>query len=612
MQVFHKEWQQTLKFRLEGQHSKCTECEKFKQYIRIAQSAAEKQMIRQNYSQHIQGMLEDRKVDAVLIQRATDYDLLNLTIDSMDCAKWKCPRNLAGTKEFSALWRPECTFTAVLTEGHSENFFLMNQNIVKDSDLMMTLLSRAIHRAVQHLQERNKPTPRMVRVHCDNAPGETKNQHVLRWLGWLVHRGIFEEAHLTSFRVGHSHGAVDERFAAIRLLLADSMELQDPDDFMSKVQKLKGRSGRSVHVEQVHASGAFKQMFAGMQDIALTGHTQSKTHSQANKEAPHCFQLRKRRNALLDPGDPPITEIPGFPPHEDDIILRLSSPEEAQPPLTFVPVSHWATVQSACPEEAPRRAFTEKQVHEFTKTASVVAGQPWGLRRASQYLKDLIADTGAGPMMPNISLALTAPAVAEPVHARAEAITAEDLRFSNRPPTHVAVKAKATAAKSKTRKREVATTDSHRDSAKNRRIETDGPGQDAHANPELPSSEEVDLPPSPGSAAAGPEMAPATGASSTQGCPESMRGRSGAPERIAVPEAPPPAAQPVMKRPAAAKASSQLPKQLGRLPFPDDVNDKLGCPKCNHNRRIGRQRCRKAVGLILNTEKTAWVWANCT
>ena len=69
-----------------------------------------------DYTAHIQDMLSDRKLDAKLRARARAHPekLLNLSIDSMDVAKWKCPRNLAAAKDFQSLWRPECTFTVVL------------------------------------------------------------------------------------------------------------------------------------------------------------------------------------------------------------------------------------------------------------------------------------------------------------------------------------------------------------------------------------------------------------------------------------------------------------------------------------------------------------------
>ena len=50
---------------------------------------------------------------------------------------------------------------------------------------------------------------------------------------------------MTQFRVGHSHGAPDQRFAAVRTILADATELQDPGDFIEKVKLLKPRPGRT-------------------------------------------------------------------------------------------------------------------------------------------------------------------------------------------------------------------------------------------------------------------------------------------------------------------------------------------------------------------------------
>ena len=57
------------------------------------------------------------------MSRVLGRTMVALTIDSMDCAKFKCPRRLSASKEFQKLWRPENTFTAVLADRCSEDYY---------------------------------------------------------------------------------------------------------------------------------------------------------------------------------------------------------------------------------------------------------------------------------------------------------------------------------------------------------------------------------------------------------------------------------------------------------------------------------------------------------
>ena len=49
-----------------------------------------------------------------------------LTIDGMDQAKFRMPRNLALTKQFEKAWRPQEHLVAVVADGVANCFFLMS------------------------------------------------------------------------------------------------------------------------------------------------------------------------------------------------------------------------------------------------------------------------------------------------------------------------------------------------------------------------------------------------------------------------------------------------------------------------------------------------------
>ena len=206
VRVFHSDYQQILKFRHETQHAKCNDCERYKQLRRISHAPSDIKQINDEQKEHLGAMMMDREMYTKLCHLAREGKILSLDIDSMDCAKWRVPRNLASTKQFEALWRPECTFTCVLTQGFHENFFIMEQDLVKDSNLMMTLLSRSMQRALEELHAKGKPCPPIIHIHSDNAASETKNQHVMKWASHLIKSGLCDCICFTQFRVGHSHG----------------------------------------------------------------------------------------------------------------------------------------------------------------------------------------------------------------------------------------------------------------------------------------------------------------------------------------------------------------------------------------------------------------------
>ena len=315
VRTYHEEWQGRLKIRHEGQHSKCSDCERFKRLMQITSRGSDmRKSIMDEYTAHLKSMLEDRKADAVICERARDHPekLLNLSIDSMDVSKWKCPRNLSATKDFQGLWRPECTFTVILVEGISEEFFIMDMDVIKNSNLMITLLARAIHKALKHYDEKGWQRPASLRIHSDNAASETKNQLVFRWCAAMLHQNMFMEITVTQFRVGHSHGAPDERFAAVRSILADAIELQDPGDFIEKVKLLKPRPGRTVSVEQIEGAFDWKSKTDPLDELALHGHVQTKKQKEHNLEAVHAFSMKQRRFWHRLEFEPELEELAGY------------------------------------------------------------------------------------------------------------------------------------------------------------------------------------------------------------------------------------------------------------------------------------------------------------
>ena len=115
VRMYHAHWKRYVRFRHESQHSLCTECCRFKEYQRSTVSRADAELVANAYMRHLKGVMDDRRLDqqwrelgknsvtfgdgATLNEGNSTW--LTMTIDGMDCAKFKIPRNVPATKEFS-------------------------------------------------------------------------------------------------------------------------------------------------------------------------------------------------------------------------------------------------------------------------------------------------------------------------------------------------------------------------------------------------------------------------------------------------------------------------------------------------------------------------------
>lgn len=292
--VYHAKWQDWLKVRHEGQHAICSDCQRFKAWRKVATSKEDRDRVQAGFSQHIESMREDRRVDAEIARRARetasgqlidpDLSVISMVIDGMDTGKFKLPRCVDMSKEMVNLWRPEARFFGCLVEGVTEHFFLADCDMVKDSNWDLTLVSHCLHLTQQELQKRNVNLPQTLRLHADNCSAELKNQICFKWCSWLTHRGLFREVVVSTFRVGHSHNKIDQRFSEVRNVLNDSGLLECQDDFIEAIQaKLKPREGRSLNVDKLEASVEFQGFFEPL-EVSASGHTQAKAKTERGRK----------------------------------------------------------------------------------------------------------------------------------------------------------------------------------------------------------------------------------------------------------------------------------------------------------------------------------------
>ena len=126
---------------------------RFSKLRRDATTVADKAHWAAARADHLSGMIADRRVDTRLKGLArmsfgrglATEGVIYLTVDGMDQAKFKAPRNLDSSKEFDGCWRPQLHLVGALVPGLLEAFFGMNADVPADSNLTMTVVARALH-----------------------------------------------------------------------------------------------------------------------------------------------------------------------------------------------------------------------------------------------------------------------------------------------------------------------------------------------------------------------------------------------------------------------------------------------------------------------------------
>ena len=602
--------------------------------------------------------------------------LLSISMDAMDCAKFKVPRNLQATKEFQNAWRPEMMMLGAIVEGLTEHYILADQDMVKDSNLQCALIGLVLEESVKALQAQGRPIPCHLRIHTDNASGEGKNQTVFYLAAWMARRKLFQSVTLTQFRVGHSHGKPDQRFSEIRWALSQCSRLETPEHFAEAIESsVRPRENRSVKVHKVGASFDFKTFFQHLQ-LSTSGHTQTKGKSDQNVEAVHVFSFA-RREALSTTTQSAIEELSGkhpAPPDNDDIILscrhHLAHSDESQKPIVFAAASDFDRLPSASSMAlAPRAAFSDKQIKEFEKSALKISQAPWSMHEGSAYLLKLTTENqengGDEWLPPEVAYLFDGAPSTLIGHLPPTILEEDSFKWNHTTPAPVTVQR---AAKPKTQLRQkaaalsgAADSSAHASSRPKASTMTGAPAT-MYGRDGAPARVAVDPPAKkakmarpaaamkrPGAAAAAATSAPAVPASSEPGNasepPTPPLSLPPPPSEISItlpspapsmppslPEDPPspsaagdaameaaddhaaseasPSAIARLRRPAAAKAPPKQPdkpkrKQLGRLPMPAGVQ--LGCPRCRQS-KIGCAGCRKAAGLVLNDDESAWVF----
>lgn len=357
---------------------------------------------------HICEVMNDRQVsirgnriaeaDALAMKYDGFGQILKITIDGMDQAKFKCPRNLASSAEFESCWRPQLHVVGTIIHGHMECYFLMNADQPKDSNMNATVISRCL----DILRDKLGPQfslPRTLVVAADNTARESKNQHFANFLSYLVATEKFECVELQFMQTGHTHNEQDQRFSSVATLLSRAPVLEDPTDFADWIRNIAPPRNRSLHVEVLDTTHDFIGWFSGLQ-IQLSGLAATQTEPDTN----HSWRF-VRHSLLPQLVSDPVIECgvaawEGCPCDGRDVILLVKHfihhADFSQRALLVQPHAEAAKLRVCELGVKAVNQLGDRAIHEFRKTAVVVGAAPWNLLRARAFLEKLCNDNESG------------------------------------------------------------------------------------------------------------------------------------------------------------------------------------------------------------------------
>ena len=133
----------------------------------------------------------------------------------MDQAKFKLPRYPEGTrsKTAQAMWRPQLHVTGAIAAGLREFWFLSSCTVPGDASAQITYINEICGQAELDLAQRGRVMPAILRIGSDNTCSETKNQIMMKYLAFMVWKGMFKCGEMCQLRCGHTHNGQDRRFS---------------------------------------------------------------------------------------------------------------------------------------------------------------------------------------------------------------------------------------------------------------------------------------------------------------------------------------------------------------------------------------------------------------
>ena len=244
--------------------------------------------------------------------------VMTIIADGMDQSKFRIPHfgpvKLKGLDKFP---RPAVHVAGIWCHGHSLQLGVSTPEVPKDSNTNVETISRMI----ESVFAKGRRLPHHLHLQLDNTSRENKNQKMMRFCMFLVHRGVFRTVSMCFLRKGHTHEDIDGIFGQLALDIARTTfdDLDDLEEILMRKLRQVGSDDASRHNSFVYnvTQVADWETLTGMLSVEFTKHT--------GPNAPHTYKFFRISdlNIEADSCDREIIEdFPdGTPKHDDDIFM---------------------------------------------------------------------------------------------------------------------------------------------------------------------------------------------------------------------------------------------------------------------------------------------------
>ena len=209
---YQSRWKQFLGFRRIGQGKRCRTCARLDALRKSATTPEEKADYEREKQEHLNETTMDREISmrsSLLSEEAARNpnsdglnQLLKLTLDGMDQAKFRCPRNLQSSGELKDLWRPTLHLTGAILHGWMEAYFILPADSAKDANMECTVTARVLDVWWNRFfLSTGYAAPRGFEVCTDNTTREGVNQTYATFLQFLQATRIFEMANSERYAI---------------------------------------------------------------------------------------------------------------------------------------------------------------------------------------------------------------------------------------------------------------------------------------------------------------------------------------------------------------------------------------------------------------------------
>ena len=404
LKVWNERWKKHLKFRNIGQGKRCRVCARLDEERLQATSQEERLAVGERKLEHVNMVMADREVSVrsnMMAERDAKCwspdgvdQTVKITIDGMDQAKFKVPRNTKSTAEFESLWRPSLHVCGAICHGHLEAYFIMSSDIPKDANMNCTVIARVLDLVKEKLGV--STTPQNLVVAADNTCRESKNQTFVNYNGYLITGKKFLTTEVQYQTTGHTHNEQDQRFSTVATSLSRAPVLEDPEEFAAWIRShVQPVRGRVLHVEVLEATYDFQKWFHAL-GVQIKGLAATHTEPDTN----HVWRFLPRA-MMAGVSDVEVHHHEWEHSQNDgDAVLMvkefLHSEKMSQAPLLIQPVEASLRLSADALLAMPRNELGDRSIKEFLKTAEAVAKPPWHLLKAQSYLQDLCSKNLAG------------------------------------------------------------------------------------------------------------------------------------------------------------------------------------------------------------------------